>query len=175
MSIYLNKFIVPVTILHHATNILFYIQDNGSTIGPLLKTGDKITILHQQNVLQEYTARKNMRKVIIGQVIGYNVTQGSSVYKSIIPEMHHLRIHNLTSVNINLDNSIIVPPATCDNRYTPYHGLGNLRRGFRLGQFIIDDTKLFSTKRLTHLVTDLYYGVISSEELPFYMGQNFHI
>jgi hypothetical protein len=86
-------------------------------------------------------------------------------------EMRYINIHNRMDVPLELNDHIVVPP----NSRVIYNGVitGNEGGGVGVGEVFTDKKGIFPQFEIEMPITDLYYGVISDKEVPFYQGDKY--
>nr|QBK86732.1 MAG: hypothetical protein LCMAC103_00610 [Marseillevirus LCMAC103] len=118
--------------------------------------------------LATYRLNEAVRDLHVGQVTsrfeGGTWDDQMVVASAAVQGRPWIHIHNLTSLPLQLNENIFVPPKT---RFT-YKGRHHF--GVPLGLTLRDPQRRYRPFRVTKPVTDIYYGVVSPSVQPLFGG-----
>lgn len=129
-------------------------------VNELLKKRDKFFIRFTSNdinfIIGDYCVMKPIRMLTVGK-IKCGKSYGTAGYVPIVRDMPEIHIHNLTGASLMFNDHILVP-ARKEIKYTGYDQSG-IQSGFRL----INNDGIFDDFTILRSLTNIYYGLISSE------------
>lgn len=170
-----------IPIFNHLTSTIdLYINNNRQTfylgtvcaLGSIetrccIKPGYKLIVCIGSKPFIEYTFIKYNKAIHIGGITSRWV--GADQDSTIIPAnaqqgRPYIRVHNFTSVNLNLNEGFTIPP------HSTRHFKGRDHLGVRLGTVLVDNDSNFSKWKMMVPITDVYFGVVSEVDQPSYGG-----
>lgn len=119
--------------------------------------------MNGENIIGDYIANDECF-IHVGQTIAKKQFMATSNVP--IKDMPEIRIHNLTGVDLTFNGHIHVP-ARCMKIYT-----GKEQSGIAAGFTLQNNEELFEPFCLKNIVTDIYYGIMSSYKIPVFTARH---
>lgn len=123
-----------------------------------LREGVILRFINNNEIIGDYVFTTPPNRIYVGQVIAKDQVMSSAYFVWI--DMPQITIHNLTGRCLGFNGHIVVPARTSIT-YT-----GREQDGIQLGFVLKNDDGIYQDFKITKKITDVYYGVISDEQIP---------